>query len=96
VFLSRHRAQSLHINELAYRNEQLVPPLGDGIRGVLSMDIAGVAMAQVTIAAPALTPEQREAQKAAAAERRAQFERGLAGRFVVSSNEVYDRKTDRT
>jgi hypothetical protein len=60
------------------------------------MAIAGVAMAQVTIATPALTPEQGEAQKAAAAERRAQFERGLAGRFVVNSNEVYDRKTDRT
>lgn len=63
---------------------------------LLSMAIFSTATAQVTFTAPTLTPEQREAQKAAAAERRAQFERSLAERFVVSGNEVHDRKTNRT
>lgn len=61
---------------------------------LLSITISSVATAQVSI--PSLTPEQKEAQKAAAAERRAQFERELAERYVVNGNEVYDRKTDRT
>ena len=63
---------------------------------LLSLAMATAATAQVSISTPSLTPEQKEAQKAAAAERRAQFERDLAERFAVSGNEVYDRKTDRT
>lgn len=63
---------------------------------LVSIAISSVALAQTSISTPSLTPEQKEAQKAAAAQRHAQFERELAERYEVNGNEVYDRKTDRT